>query len=973
MKTKICLLMVLLLICSVGFVWANKAATTMTTPTERALPQIQKAEARPVIADDVKLKVAKKFQNAPINDDYEATQSRVQRDGIVNVYEDDFETEGSFWYYSGAAYIFHLPDQYGDTEFGTRFTINHATANLDGAWFYWYSALGSPNATVHVYDCVDNYPGTELGSVQVNWAAITLGWYYVDLSSITRGLTFDCGDEFFITYSVDNGEYGVTELNIITDDGTSGANRSIEYWGVWEYMYLDWGTDFEFCIDVVLSYPDGWISQLGKWHYLEDTPAKDVYSYSPTHCWWADEEITGGYKDYLTSPQFMIPDGYPLYFYSMEVNIEFMRTGAGPGSIDEYYEVWIADLDAGVEDFWHTDTLNHYAGEKSWWCGKFQAGWSGGWGYGNSWNQWVQTPVMALPTLEDSISLDFMKRSDSEPDFDFCWVEISNDGFITCDLLATYNGAHNTWTAEHILLDDYAGQNVSVRFRFESDGGWSDEDGLYPSEGGWFLDNVIVHDGSKTVYFEDNADDQLNFLVNPGNASWTRLFYDYDRDYPLPSTGYELVDKDFIFNGTCDVTPWAGKNVQLQIAVQVDDSSYAHGAGLFIDDIIIAGIDLPQYDMACDFTVVPYPTTVGLPVKAINTYPKLIMHEAGYAATGANGRINPEGAGCAPPIYGYYINSTAPLALNEYGIYNLTRSPLYTPVAGTYDYDGWVEGVGGDTNLDNDHAPLVSVDVYPEGQYELGYNSRNEGRYYYPTCTGAVTYYSPFRDGVFTSKDVYMLNGMRLMNYNRFIPTGVTTDTLQWAPLTFKVYAAADSVTLGALLYEEEVMLPSTTRIVWTSFPFTTPVAITSDYFVLVTGEFINGITTATHPEYFILADDNTGRYLGTSYYSGHAFNYGISAKDSLELYVNDYWINSLINVDIPLPGYPDELTSTKSGNDIVLTWKAMPNASDYKVYRSTDAYTGFTELVGTTGGATTYTDTGAASATKYFYQVTGF
>jgi len=976
MKTKICLLMVMLLLFSVSFVWANKEATTATTPTERTPLQIQKAEARPVIPDGVTPKSIKKFQNAPINDDYEATQSRVQRGGIVDVFADDFETEGDLWYYVSFSNLFALPDVYGDTEFGTRFTINHTTADLDGAWFYWYSAVGTPSATVHVYDCVANYPGTELGSVNVNWADITIGDYnYVDLSSIP-GLSFDCGEDFFITYSVIGGEYGVTQLNIVTDDGESGLNRAIESWGpsAWGYMIDDWGGDYEFWIDAIVSYPDPWISQLGKWHYLEDSPsAKDTVSYSPTHCWWVDEEITGWFKDYLVSPQFMIPAGFPLYYYSMEVNIEFMRSTAGGTSLDEYYEVWIADLDAGVTDYWHTDPLNHYAGEKSWWCGLVDAGWSGGWGYGNNWNQWVQTPVMALPALKDSISLDFMKRSDSEPGFDFCNVEISSDNFVTYDLLASYDGAYNTWTAEHILLDSYAGQNVSVRFRFESDGGYSDEDGLYPSEGAWFLDNVIVYDGSKTTYFEDNADDEVNFLVNPGNLSWTRLFYDYDRDYPAPSTGYELVDKSFIFNGTCNLTPWAGKNVQFQIAVQVDDSSYAHGAGLYIDDIIITGIDLPQFDMACDFTVVPYPTTVGLPIKSINTYPKLIMHEAGYAATGANGRINPEGAGCSPPLYGYYVNGTSPLALNHYGIYDIPRSPLYTPVAGTYNYDGWVEGVSGDTNPDNDHAPPMPVTIYPVGEYELGYNSRVEGQWYFPTCTGAVTYYSPFRDGVFSSKDVYQLNGMRLMNYNRFIPSASPSDTLQWAPLTFKVYNAADSVTLGALIYEEEIMLPSTHRTGWVEFPFTTPVAITDDYFVHITGEFIDGIVNATHPEYFILVDDNSQKYLGTSYYSGHAFNYGISAKDSLELHNMDYWCNSLINVDIPLPGYCENLTPTKSGNDIVLDWKAMPNATDYKVYRSADPYTGFTELVGTTGGATTYTDTGGASATKYFYQVTGF
>jgi len=68
----------------------------------------------------------------------------------------------------------------------------------------------------------------------------------------------------------------------------------------------------------------------------------------------------------------------------------------------------------------------------------------------------------------------------------------------------------------------------------------------------------------------------------------------------------------------------------------------------------------------------------------------------------------------------------------------------------------------------------------------------------------------------------------------------------------------------------------------------------------------------------------------------------------------------------------PTNVLITHDGTDVVLTWDAVTGATDYKVYRSTDPYTGFTELVGTTGGLTTYTDSGAAG-TKYFYQVTGF
>ncbi len=92
-----------------------------------------------------------------------------------------------------------------------------------------------------------------------------------------------------------------------------------------------------------------------------------------------------------------------------------MRSSAGPGSIDEYYEVWIVDVDVAAPDYWHRDTRNAYQGTYSWWCGDDGVGWPGGWGYGNNWNQWVQTPEFSLPSSRDPAYLDFMHRYDTEP------------------------------------------------------------------------------------------------------------------------------------------------------------------------------------------------------------------------------------------------------------------------------------------------------------------------------------------------------------------------------------------------------------------------------------------------------------------------------------------------------------------------------------------------------------------------------
>ena len=512
MKTKICLLMVLLLLLSVSSIWAIEKATT-TIPTERTVLQIEKAEARHVFPDGFTPKERPLIpQSAPINDDYEPMESRAQKSGIVTVWSDHFELEDAFWYYVNAYWINTIGPTY---EITTRFTPFH-NGTLDGTWIYFYGG-DATEVTITVYDKdVSGLPGTVLGSLNVDPGAGRT----IDLSSL--GITLTSMEDFFISVKISIG----STLKVIGDEGTGNAARSYINDGT------GWVSDapYEWCIDAIVTWNDPWTTATGDWDYLEDSPsAKDTVSHSPTHCWWIDEGV-GYTNNALVSPTFHLASGFPLYFISMWANIEFLRTVAPPGYIDEVYRLWIVDTDEIVTDFWQTDTLNHYEGEKSWWCGKVDPSWAGGWGYGNLWNQWVETPELSLHASFRAINLDFMQRYDVETDYDFCFVEITTDNWATQTTLATYNGTQNTWIAANIDLSAYAGENVKIRFRFNSDSGWSNEDGDL-TYGAWFLDNVVVSDGSKAIIFQDNADDEVNFLVNPGNLPWECLFYEYDRDY----------------------------------------------------------------------------------------------------------------------------------------------------------------------------------------------------------------------------------------------------------------------------------------------------------------------------------------------------------------------------------------------------------------------------------------------------------
>ena len=133
-------------------------------------------------------------------------------------------------------------------------------------------------------------------------------------------------------------------------------------------------------------------------------------------------------------------------------------------------------------------------GAKSMWCGArpsttdpYLCSWYDAPGYGNGWNQMLKTNAFGFV---GSVTLSFKAFYDSEPDYDFTRVEYDAGGG-NWQEVAVFTGTGDTVASYFLALTQ---ARTKLRFHFTADGAWSDEDGLYNTDGGCVIDSIRVVD-----------------------------------------------------------------------------------------------------------------------------------------------------------------------------------------------------------------------------------------------------------------------------------------------------------------------------------------------------------------------------------------------------------------------------------------------------------------------------------------------
>ena len=145
-------------------------------------------------------------------------------------------------------------------------------------------------------------------------------------------------------------------------------------------------------------------------------------------------------------------------------------------------------------------------GDKSVWCGARPTGgdyacsWESAPGYGNNWIQCFEVDAF---THELGLLVSYHIVNDTESEWDFVYFEHSDwydDGGYNWEIQATYNGVIDTVVTHEIST---ARARSKLRFRFQSDYAYSDEDGLHDTDGACIIDSITIADNSGVLEFDD--------------------------------------------------------------------------------------------------------------------------------------------------------------------------------------------------------------------------------------------------------------------------------------------------------------------------------------------------------------------------------------------------------------------------------------------------------------------------------------
>ncbi len=217
---------------------------------------------------------------------------------------------------------------------------------------------------------------------------------------------------------------------------------------------------------------------------------------------------------------------------------DFETANARPAGDGFLTEGWTSEDLTRPANHWHVDTYRNTFTGKAAWCGDLGIPSCGpndlAGGYANNWRDILEfrKTVGAVPaTVRVRANLQY----DCEPGYDFTTLQRRTT--LNPDFEAVSGGQGLSWDGVGTAVVDYTftyapaqlylGTDVAVAFIFDSDGGWSDGDCLWSTNGAARLDNITVTLNG-IDYSEDFEDGSLgpDWIATPnvGVGDFTRVW-----------------------------------------------------------------------------------------------------------------------------------------------------------------------------------------------------------------------------------------------------------------------------------------------------------------------------------------------------------------------------------------------------------------------------------------------------------------
>ncbi len=214
--------------------------------------------------------------------------------------------------------------------------------------------------------------------------------------------------------------------------------------------------------------------------------------------YWAKEDFSGfDFPGPFYEQWTAAVDTYCIVYYTFE---------------PESFQGWTRlDKTAQPDTFWHVEDYlepelagfpGPLEGAKSAWCGalpgdgEYMCTWADAPGYGNAWDQGLVSEGFQFA---NPLVFEYKLHYDSEPGYDCLHVEY-DAGLYEWVEIVSYDGTGDTVAVHSLFLSR---TKTKLRFHFTSDGAWSDEDGLWDTDGAAHVDSIVISDAHGPIDYED--------------------------------------------------------------------------------------------------------------------------------------------------------------------------------------------------------------------------------------------------------------------------------------------------------------------------------------------------------------------------------------------------------------------------------------------------------------------------------------